>query len=374
MSYSNVSDHQAMVFDDLRNTAYARALAARITADSVVLDLGAGLGILGLLAAHLGARRVYLVEPQPLVHLATTAALANGLEDRIEILQGPIEELALPEPADIIISVFTGNLLFSEDLLPSLFHARDRFLKPGGCMVPDKAQLWLAPLSCPELHQAHIANWSTPTMGLDFSACRRMAANEILWLPQNEINGQLLAEGVLVSEVDLMQATRADCQCETTLSVSHEGECHALVGWIRIQLGEQWLSTGLDQPALHWRNGLLPVDPPIPLTQDETLQLKVQRPAFGDWQWQLVTDKQQRVQSTFLSRATDTKLLAKQMPGHVGKLSPKGEVTLLVLELMSQGKTNEELIASVQRQFPAAFQNRHKAARFVQTIVLKCSQ
>ena len=51
-----------MALDEVRNRAYAQALRRVITPESVVLDLGAGLGTLGLLAAKLGARRVYLVE------------------------------------------------------------------------------------------------------------------------------------------------------------------------------------------------------------------------------------------------------------------------------------------------------------------------
>jgi predicted RNA methylase len=115
----------------------------------VVLDLGAGLGVHGLLAAAAGAKRVYLVEPEPVVQLAKEIARANGLADRIVILEGRIEEVELPEQVDLIISVFTGNLLYSEDLLPSLFHARDRYLKPGGHLVPDFAELLLAPCRRP---------------------------------------------------------------------------------------------------------------------------------------------------------------------------------------------------------------------------------
>lgn len=55
MSYGQVCDHRSMVFDQRRNAAYARAIAAHVRPDSVVLDLGAGLGLHGLLAARAGA-------------------------------------------------------------------------------------------------------------------------------------------------------------------------------------------------------------------------------------------------------------------------------------------------------------------------------
>ncbi len=132
MSYVVVSSHRGMALDAGRNEAYARALAAAITPDSVVLDLGAGTGVHGLMAARLGARRVYLVEPEDIIALAEENVRANGLQDVVQCIQGRIEDVTLPEPVDVIVSVLTGNFLLTEDLLPVLFHARDRFLRPGG--------------------------------------------------------------------------------------------------------------------------------------------------------------------------------------------------------------------------------------------------
>ena len=67
MSYTQVTAHRHMVFDARRNAAYVRALEKLVTPDTVVLDLGAGLGVLGLYAARLGAKKVYLVEPEPVI-------------------------------------------------------------------------------------------------------------------------------------------------------------------------------------------------------------------------------------------------------------------------------------------------------------------
>ena len=93
------------------------------------MDAGCGLGIHGLMAAKAGARKVYLVDPSPVVHLAKQVATDNQL-DNVVCIQSSIEELELDEPVDLIVSVFTGNFLLTEDLLPSLFLARDKWLKP----------------------------------------------------------------------------------------------------------------------------------------------------------------------------------------------------------------------------------------------------
>src|SRR4029079_14501434 len=116
MSYVVVSSHRGMALDAGRNEAYARALAAAITPDSVVLDLGAGTGVHGLMAARLGARRVYLVEPEDIIALAEENVRANGLQDVVRCIQGRIEDVTLPEPVDVIVSVLTGNFLIPEPL------------------------------------------------------------------------------------------------------------------------------------------------------------------------------------------------------------------------------------------------------------------
>jgi len=138
MSYSSVTGHRSMALDRVRNDAYAAALERVVTPTSVVLDLGAGLGIHGLLAARLGARRVYLLEPEDVISVAEEAVRANHLQDVVTCLHGRLEDVDVPEPVDVVVSVLTGNFLLSEDLLPILFRARDAFLKPGARSFPTR--------------------------------------------------------------------------------------------------------------------------------------------------------------------------------------------------------------------------------------------
>ena len=107
MSYADFSGQRSMAFDRTRNAAYAAAIRKHVTPESVVLDLGAGLGVLGLIAAAAGARKVYLVEPESVIHGAREVAARNGFGDRVVAIQGRIEDVELPEKVDIITSVFT---------------------------------------------------------------------------------------------------------------------------------------------------------------------------------------------------------------------------------------------------------------------------
>ena len=44
---------------------------------------------------------------------------------------------------DVIISEWMGYFLLYESMLPTVLFARDRWLAPGGVLLPDKASLWV---------------------------------------------------------------------------------------------------------------------------------------------------------------------------------------------------------------------------------------
>lgn len=70
---------------------------------------------------------------------------ANGLSDKITLLQGKMEEVELPFPkVDIIISEWMGYFLLYESMLDTVLYARDRYLVPDGKIFPDKATLYIA--------------------------------------------------------------------------------------------------------------------------------------------------------------------------------------------------------------------------------------
>ena len=62
----------------------------------------------------------------------------------VEVIQGTIETVSLPEKVDIIISEWMGYFLLRESMLDSVLVARDRFLKPGGALYPSHARLYFA--------------------------------------------------------------------------------------------------------------------------------------------------------------------------------------------------------------------------------------
>ena len=63
----------------------------------VVLDVGAGSGVLAMWAAKAGAKHVYAVEATSMSKQARRLVAHNGLQDVVTILEGYMEQQTLPE-------------------------------------------------------------------------------------------------------------------------------------------------------------------------------------------------------------------------------------------------------------------------------------
>jgi len=368
-SYASVIGHRSMVFDDVRNEAYGIALTAAITPESVVLDLGSGLGIHGLMAAARGARRVYLVDPSPVVAVAQKVAAANGFADKVVCIQEKIERANLPEKVDVIVSVFTGNFLLEEDLLPSLFFARDRYLKADGVLIPGSAEMRAVPVSAESYFAKHISDWSQPSQSIDFSIIRRFAANANYYDGQRNREVEFLAEPQTLTALDFARAEQAACSNEISFTAERDGICHGFLGWFRMKLGHAWLSTSPLKPAMHWSQVFFPVDPPFVLHAGECVHLKLNRPQFGEWSWIYEHNGIRQTRSTFLSHALDMSRLRAHNPENRATLSEKGEVVKFVLARMDGVITVETLIQEAIQEFGERFSSTEELTEITRSIV-----
>jgi SAM-dependent methyltransferase len=164
-SYGELAIHRWMLRDSVRNEAFDRALRKVVKPGDVVLDVGAGTGFLSILAAAAGARRVYAVEQTSIATEARQMVERNGYRDTIEVIEMPIEDATLPEKVDVIVSEWMGGFGVDENILSSLVIARDRWLKPGGTIVPGRITALLAPAAIPDFDES-LAYWRTKPHGV----------------------------------------------------------------------------------------------------------------------------------------------------------------------------------------------------------------
>jgi len=361
-----------MVFDGLRNAAYYRALKKLITPDTTVMDLGAGLGIHGLNAATLGAAAVHLVEPSPVLEVARKVATENGLKN-IHCHPCRAEKLQLDERVDLLVSVFTGNFLLTEDLLPSLFHARDKFLKPGGHMIPDRARMEVVPVSAPDYYREHIDTWNAypehatkhGEPALDYQAVRSFAVNSLYYDTRENFNATPLATPAPLMELDLATATSAGCDSKIEVEITKDGTCHGWLGWFQMRLGDEWLSTSGEPDSTHWRPVFLPLEKPLQLTAGEQLRFALKRPDFGEWTWTTYQAEYSQRLSTFLSQPLTTERMRKASDSYQPGLSERGAAAQWLLAQMTGQVLVGKLATDVHDQFPTLFTGDADALKFV---------
>ena len=143
--------HQGLLADARRNRAFHKALVARVRPGDSVLDMGAGSGVWGVLAARLGARRVVAVEREPVLQpVIQRLARENGVADRVEVVCQSAKRVSLPREFDVVVSETIGSEGFEEGIIGLMEMARLRFLRPGGVLLPESLALRAAPSEAPD--------------------------------------------------------------------------------------------------------------------------------------------------------------------------------------------------------------------------------
>ncbi|KAL9229974.1 hypothetical protein vseg_005378 [Gypsophila vaccaria] len=313
-SYAHLGIHEEMIKDHVRTDTYRNAIFKHqdLIAGKVVVDVGCGTGILSIFCAQAGAKRVYAVDASGIAVQANEVIKANNLSDIVKVLHGRVEDVDIDEEVDVIISEWMGYMLFYESMLGSVIAARDRWLKPGGLILPSHATLYLAPVTNPDRYSHSIDFWRN-VYGIDMSAMVPLAKQCAFEEPSVEI---ISAENVLtwphvVKHVDCYTVTTAELETVASkfkLFSMMRAPLHGFAFWFDVQFGgpaslptdngstcsddkntdhcenggqrkrrtnpseELVLSTAPEGPPTHWQQTLIYFYEPIEVEQDQVIE------------------------------------------------------------------------------------------------------
>jgi len=262
-------DYRDMLEDRVRMDAYERAIATTVRPGDRVLDLGAGLGILGFLALRAGASRVYAIEQSDSIELARRVAQHNGLADRVEFLAANSLDCTL-DPVDVLVSETLGSFGVEENTLPFTIDARRRLLKPGGAMLPRRLRVFLAPIEAPQSWE-RLGFW-LDVAGIDYAP----AVDEILSRMSlaDVTPDQLLAAPRVYADLDLRTLESPSLDSTVLFPIRRRGAVHGLAGWFEAELADGVaIRTGPDDPSTHWRQAFFPVRDPVPLREGDFMEV-----------------------------------------------------------------------------------------------------
>ena len=235
--------------------------------DGVVYDVGAGLGVLGLYAAKLGAKIVYLVENNRILEIAEQVARDNNIRN-VRFIKDDVRFIEIEEKADVIVCEGIGNF-FVTDEMQSVYRSLKRLAKDDTIFIPDSITLYIVPAFI--LPFNGIRFWENCNIrGIDFSAVANFALNRAYVLD--------IPEGFLVSEPEIyvkIHIPDVPDHLHNTMSfvVQKSGmRLTGFVGWFKADLGKGIvLDTG---PGIrtHWGQMLFPVRE-FPLQKDDVIEL-----------------------------------------------------------------------------------------------------
>ena len=375
-----IDEHRLYLSDHARVSAYRNAIREIVKPGDVVLDLGAGTGIMGLLACQVGAKRVYSIEAESIIGLSREICRANGFADRITFIKGLSTHVELPEKVDVVVSDQIGRFGFEAGIFDFFNDARQRFLKPSGILIPSDIELFVGAIESEAMFH-RVEFWNNSTTGFDLSPVRTLATNT--GYPVKFRGENLLGAPLSLATLHLGTSTHANFASEGTITVSKAGTFHGLGGWFSAQLspGTTMTNSPLVPNSINRRNVFFPVDGAVMVEPGDQIKVRIHvisSEPIVTWQVHVLAagtglEKAAFVQSVWNGAILCQEDLLKTQLQHVPKLSPRGRARLTVLSLCDGVRT----LAGVEREtfdrHSDLFRTADEAALFVAEVVTRYS-
>jgi protein arginine N-methyltransferase 1 len=286
--YDSAPMQVAMLNDRVRTQRYLDAIREVVQPGDVVLDIGTGTGVLSIAAAKAGARQVYAIEASGISSTARAMFAANGVADRVTVIEGWSTQVSLPERADVLVSEVIGDEPFGEQILEITNDALRRLLKPGARLVPGRMRVFGLPVTIPDaflvkygLSSSVLPLWRD-WYDIDFSVfieSSQRVEHYFTLRPQQARTWQTLGDPVLLADVDLAQIAHLVIDTTVSAAMSQAGLLNGVLIYFEIDLSPSvTLST---HPALaddqnHWYSFIWTLPQPLSVTVGDRLDFTYQ--------------------------------------------------------------------------------------------------
>lgn len=365
----SLPDYGRMLGEATRFGAYRRALEKAVSPGDVVVDLGAGPGVFALLAARAGAGTVYAVEPDPVLTLLPELAAANGLHGLVAV-PGLSTAFEPDRRAAVVISDLRGVLPTFMDHIPSVIDARRRLLAPGGRLIPQRDELWAAPISAPQVRRRHLGGFELD--GLDLGAAADRASH--LWTRVELEADCLRAEPARLAVLDYNTIESADVAADLAFELPAGGPLDGIAAWFDAEIDDAESFSNAPSTKLIYGQAFFPFRRSIEASAGDRLSLRFaahhvpSEDYLYRWSGRLERRGQQVAsyqQSTFNGVSVRPSALVSRSPDHRPQLPRDARLDAAIIELLDGERSLGEAAAEIRRRFPAGFDSAHDALRRV---------
>jgi SAM-dependent methyltransferase len=266
--YLDPAEHAHMLLDEPRVDAFARAIAAMVRPGDVVLDVGTGTGILAILAARAGARRVYAIDRSGVVELAKQHVAANGVGDVVEVIRGDLSSIELPEQPRVIVGEQLGNFAPAEHQ-HRLFALARQHAAPDAVLIPSRYRFTFALVRASGLRADLVRLNDLHGVRLDALAQRLARRPAFVHVAADELLGPEVVGDWLATDGAPPVAASA------RFVANVDGEAAAIAVGFEAELAPGViLRTAVAAPRTHWSQTLFPIDP-LPVRAGEEVPLEL---------------------------------------------------------------------------------------------------
>lgn len=366
-----LEEHIDYLSDSTRTELYRRAVAQAIRPGDRVVDVGCGVGPLGLMCLAAGAAHVYGIDHSGAIEFARETARRAGLADRYTCIASSSYTAVLPERVDVVICDHVGYFGFDYDLLGVMADSVDRFLKPGGRVIPAYIEVYAgAVMSSEAAAQAHAWRSETVPEALRWidSASSNSKHRRLLTRSDVASAGGLLGEYNLATH-----RQQPHLRMNSELLMERDGAVDGLGGWFRCDLADGVVMTNspFEAGRTGRPNAFLPFAEPMPALAGDRIAISISarpREAVLGWSARNLRTGETRRQSTLASEplaAADMTPVADRRP----RLTGEGKAASIVLGYMDGRRSQAEIAEALARDHVDAIPPGLSAAEIVRQTV-----
>jgi hypothetical protein len=264
--------HRTLIADRVRNQAFHDALQRMIQRGATtVADIGAGTGLIGLMAAKLGAHEVLMYEAAEVAGVAAATIKANRAR-ACHLMPCHSTEMEDPPRVDVVVSETLGNYALEENIIDTLADAQLRHLKDGGVMIPARIRQFVVPVVSDRIHRELVV-WDEVGFGINLADARKMSLNNVYvrsFAAEDLLDGGKAAK--VWDTVTLGSDAQRNRAGEVSWTFDTPQTVYGFAYWWEADLIEDvTLSTAPDAPRTHWEQLYFPLEAPVAVAAGESV-------------------------------------------------------------------------------------------------------